>query len=492
MILIGSVCFAQLAFAAEGEEEPLRSSILKYLVLVMDRDGDGLRDLIEDPDDDNDGVLDEFDDLPFDPTESVDTDGDGIGNNADTDDDNDGVPDGSDPFPLDPGPVADAGPDQSVQEEIVVNLTGSGSTDPGGAIASYQWSQDSGTAVTINNATASMASFTAPSLVTTPETLVFRLSVTDAVGQASEDTVTVEVNPNLYNVAGIVTAAAGTAVDADVNDTFANYADNDSIAQAQPVMNPLALGGYVNVAGSGADGRSKTDGDVSDYFSVNLQAGQQIALVIADSASADLDLYLYDAAGAQIDASAGVGAVESLTAPSDGAYYVEVSAFSGASSYQLFIGQTQGAGLAGGFRLSDDFVPGEMVVRYRDESLASVSMASARTTAASKGLQIAAGAPGRSMLARIDQASPAAQARAQRQVAGRSVAFADDTQRLKYETLIALKSLSRDPSVAYAHPNYIVRPTATPNDPYYPLQWHLDQIAAPTAWDITTGDPGVT
>ena len=34
-------------------------------------------------------------------SESVDTDGDGVGNNADPDDDNDGVEDGADAFPLD-------------------------------------------------------------------------------------------------------------------------------------------------------------------------------------------------------------------------------------------------------------------------------------------------------------------------------------------------------------------------------------------------------
>jgi len=45
------------------------------------------------PDTDHDGVPDEDDAFPNDPTESVDTDSDGIGNNADTDDDNDGLTD---------------------------------------------------------------------------------------------------------------------------------------------------------------------------------------------------------------------------------------------------------------------------------------------------------------------------------------------------------------------------------------------------------------
>jgi PAS domain S-box-containing protein len=44
--------------------------------------GDGVPDCV-DTDDDNDGVLDVDDAFPFDPTESVDTDGDGTGNNAD-------------------------------------------------------------------------------------------------------------------------------------------------------------------------------------------------------------------------------------------------------------------------------------------------------------------------------------------------------------------------------------------------------------------------
>ncbi|XOV86948.1 MAG: C13 family peptidase [Pseudomonadota bacterium] len=50
---------------------------------------------------DNDGVPDADDAFPDDPAESVDTDGDGIGNNADTDDDGDGVADTDDTFPLD-------------------------------------------------------------------------------------------------------------------------------------------------------------------------------------------------------------------------------------------------------------------------------------------------------------------------------------------------------------------------------------------------------
>ncbi|QSX41115.1 Ig-like domain-containing protein [Shewanella cyperi] len=66
----------------------------------VDTDQDGIGNNA-DTDDDNDGVLDVNDAFPLDATETVDTDNDGIGNNADTDDDNDGVLDVNDAFPLD-------------------------------------------------------------------------------------------------------------------------------------------------------------------------------------------------------------------------------------------------------------------------------------------------------------------------------------------------------------------------------------------------------
>ena len=58
-------------------------------------------------DKDGDGFLNGQDSFPLDPSESIDTDFDGIGDNADPDDDNDGVIDGADSFPLDPSESID-------------------------------------------------------------------------------------------------------------------------------------------------------------------------------------------------------------------------------------------------------------------------------------------------------------------------------------------------------------------------------------------------
>ena len=68
--------------------------------LKMEQTDDAARLALVPLDSDGDGVEDGLDTFPLDASESVDTDGDDIGNNADADDDGDGVEDSSDLFPL--------------------------------------------------------------------------------------------------------------------------------------------------------------------------------------------------------------------------------------------------------------------------------------------------------------------------------------------------------------------------------------------------------
>ncbi len=55
------------------------------------------------------------------------------------------------------------------------------------------------------------------------------------------------------------------------------------------------------------------------------------------------------------------------------------------------------------------------------------------------------------------------------------------------------EELSKLPDVQYAEPWFIQKLTGAfaPNDPLYGAQWHLKQINAPQAWDITQGDSTV-
>lgn len=50
-----------------------------------------------------------------------------------------------------------------------------------------------------------------------------------------------------------------------------------------------------------------------------------------------------------------------------------------------------------------------------------------------------------------------------------------------------IEAFKNNPLIEYAEPNYIVTAQLTPNDPYFPNQWALAKISAPTGWDITTG-----
>jgi hypothetical protein len=91
-------------------------------------------------------------------------------------------------------PVADAGPDQNVDEGITVILDGSNSSDPDDGISSYLWQQTGGPAVTLSSTTAVQPTFTAPIVGVSGASLTFQLKVTDSAGLQSTDTSIVNVS----------------------------------------------------------------------------------------------------------------------------------------------------------------------------------------------------------------------------------------------------------------------------------------------------------
>ncbi len=103
-------------------------------------------------------------------------------------------------------PVADAGPDQTVQEQSTVTLDGSNSSDIDGAVVSYGWTQIGGAPVSLSEATAAQPIFVAPEVNPVGASLTFQLTVVDDGGLRSEDTCI--VNVSWINVAP--TADAGS------------------------------------------------------------------------------------------------------------------------------------------------------------------------------------------------------------------------------------------------------------------------------------------
>lgn len=297
-----------------------------------------------------------------------------------------------------------------------------------------------------------------------------------------------------YTISGVIRASTNTAVDGDVNDINAPYRSNDTKDTAQPIFNPVTLGGYVNVAGQGPSGRSQVTGDEIDIYKVTLSANQMISLSLAKSQQAgdfDIDLYLTDLSGNVIDSSVGTsGTTESLIVAQQGEYLIGVVAEDGASNYILRIGlsaTSTATSVPGGLRLGDDFVPGEVIIRFNDTALPTSGNASLSARAQSVGLIAKGGGPDREMLFslgnneenRIEDfkalgISPLPQA-------------SNPKLQSKLDTLLAIKALRKRADVKWAEPNYIRKAFATANDQFYPYQWHYPMINLPQAWDITTG-----
>jgi len=108
-------------------------------------------------------------------------------------------------------PVANAGPDQTVNEETLVVLDGTASSDSDGTISSYLWSQAGGISVTLSDDSASQPTFTSPAISNTEEVLTFTLTVTDNDGLEDTDNVVVTVtNVCTYTISSETTSFASS------------------------------------------------------------------------------------------------------------------------------------------------------------------------------------------------------------------------------------------------------------------------------------------
>jgi len=136
-------------------------------------------------------------------------------------------------MPDNQSPVANAGPDQTVDEGQLVNLNGSNSTDSDDGIASYHWVQLGEPSVTLSDPNGQQPTFTSPDVGVEGVSLSFELTVVDHSGLKSTDSCIVNVtwlNEPPEAIAGndqtvdegVVVRLNGTS-SLDIDDGIASY-----------------------------------------------------------------------------------------------------------------------------------------------------------------------------------------------------------------------------------------------------------------------------
>lgn len=170
-------------------------------------------------------------------------------------------------------PAANAGPDQTVDEDTAVTLT-SASTDPDGDALTATWTQTSGPAVTLASQSAAAVAFTAPE-VAGDTTLTFQLEVND--GRVSSGPATANVRVKNVNHRPTAAAGADKAVDERVSVRLSGSgidADHDALAfHWEQVAGPA-------VELAGADSPNPTfvapevSGDTPLVFALTVSDGQ--------------------------------------------------------------------------------------------------------------------------------------------------------------------------------------------------------------------------
>ncbi|HSB29158.1 MAG TPA: hypothetical protein VLE19_14930, partial [Pyrinomonadaceae bacterium] len=118
------------------------------------------------------------------------------------------------------------------------------------------------------------------------------------------------------------------------------------------------------------------------------------------------------------------------------------------------------------------FVPGEIIVRYRNES----------TAVHKTGALSVTGRDGRLFSMKVENFEGSGL------VPGLRVARVRQDQ-----TLQAVAALREQPDVLYAEPNYIMHADVTPNDTHFAAgrQASMNTIGAPTAWNTNTGSSSI-
>jgi len=275
------------------------------------------------------------------------------------------------------------------------------------------------------------------------------------------------------DISGNIYIRAGTQTDSDINDPNHANVSNNSLDTAQNLPNPVELGGYVSLPLSGdVQGSLYTSGDQDDFYSIYLISG---SIVSFNALGGNVTFFVTEP-----NSTTPVDSGNQFTASVAGTHILHIQANQGASNYTLKVTSPTVA-TALNANAAADFVPGEIIVRYKDAKLSLQSKSASQSLldkTKNMGFKVKAGHPSRDML--LSMSSNRALVRSKLNIA--------QAVSLKQETLNAIAALKKQADVADAQPNYIYHASAVPNDSYHKYMWNYQLINLESAWDISRGE----
>lgn len=291
-----------------------------------------------------------------------------------------------------------------------------------------------------------------------------------------------------HSIAGTIYSTVLTVVDSDVNDSYATAnISNNLTSSAQQIQNLSTIHGFSSKSPTGRQGdRFEFSADEVDIFQVDLQKDQNIHMQVVDFSGVDvfqgdLDLILLDSGENIVASSLNTTEFEQLTVPSDGNFYIVVSAYDGTSKYTLRIDSLSSSEQPA--KQTMNFIANEAIIKFKPASQSAFTTKNSRLTFTHRDKS-------RATLAHISHEKPVQSLLSTKK--NDFISQLKNKNKNSYEklmTLLEIKHLKQQPDIEYAEPNYIYQAQLVPNDALYNLQWHYPNINLPQAWDITTGTP---
>lgn len=282
-------------------------------------------------------------------------------------------------------------------------------------------------------------------------------------------------------------------------DNILELEPNDSPIQAQAVTTLTVLAGRA----SDSDGGFQLPGGnrVQDLYRLTATEQVRIVLTIAEDIPTpnDLDLFLLDSGGTILQvAEARNTGVELLETAAAGTFLVGVRAFTGASAYTVSFKTLSSLPTDAGVEIFPpgvEIIPSEVVVKRK--ATPSTRTLNSLAFASKHGLTLSAVNSADVEMMKLDPSEASVEDLSQKGGGVTGVRLkkeghpTSERNSLRSRTYDAIRRMRLDPDVEYAHSNYRLKPRLTPNDSFYPNQWHYTQIALDEAWDVTTGSDAI-